>query len=95
MSARPLAIPRSPVEPSAPNSKTRTPSWREMVVPVAVLVIVIAMITPMPSFLLDLLISTNITFSVIVLLVSMYITRAVEFSVFPTVLLLMTCSASR
>ena len=90
MSARPLAIPRSPVEPSAPNSKTRTPSWREMVVPVAVLVIVIAMITPMPSFLLDLLISTNITFSVIVLLVSMYITRAVEFSVFPTVLLLMT-----
>lgn len=90
MSARPMALPRSPVEPSASNSKTRTPSWREMVVPVAVLVIVIAMITPMPSFLLDLLISTNITFSVIVLLVSMYITRAVEFSVFPTVLLLMT-----
>ncbi len=90
MPARPMALPRGPVEPSASNSKTRTPSWREMVVPVAVLVIVIAMITPMPSFLLDLLISTNITFSVIVLLVSMYITRAVEFSVFPTVLLLMT-----
>ena len=90
MSARPMAMPRNPVEPSTSSSKTRTPSWREMVVPVAVLVIVIAMITPMPSFLLDLLISTNITFSVIVLLVSMYITRAVEFSVFPTVLLLMT-----
>ena len=45
---------------------------------------------PMPSFLLDILISANITLSVIVLLVSMYITRPVEFSVFPTSLLLMT-----
>jgi len=48
------------------------------------------MIMPMPSFLLDILISANITLSVIVLLVSMYITRPVEFSVFPTSLLLMT-----
>ena len=49
-----------------------------------------AMIMPMPSFLLDILISANITISVIVLLVSMYITRPVEFSVFPTTLLLLT-----
>jgi flagellar biosynthesis protein FlhA len=49
-----------------------------------------AMIAPMPSFLLDVLISANITISVIVLLVSMYITRPVEFSVFPTSLLLLT-----
>ncbi len=82
---------------ASPNSgsgkqatKARTPAWQEMIVPSAVLVIVIAMITPMPSFLLDLLISANITLSVIVLLVSMYIVRAVEFSVFPTVLLLLT-----
>jgi flagellar biosynthesis protein FlhA len=49
-----------------------------------------AMITPMPAFLLDVLISANITVSVIVLLVSMHITRPVEFSVFPTTLLLLT-----
>ena len=48
------------------------------------------MIMPLPSFLLDVLISANITISVIVLLVSMYITRPVEFSVFPTTLLLLT-----
>jgi len=59
-------------------------------VPLAVLGIVLAMIMPMPSFLLDVLISANITVSVIVLLVSMYITRPVEFSVFPTTLLLLT-----
>jgi flagellar biosynthesis protein FlhA len=61
-----------------------------MGVPLAVLGIVLAMIMPLPSFLLDILISGNITISVIVLLVSMYITRPVEFSVFPTVLLLLT-----
>jgi len=52
--------------------------------------IVMAMIMPMPAFLLDILISANITVSVIVLMVSMYITRPVEFSVFPTTLLLLT-----
>jgi flagellar biosynthesis component FlhA len=47
-----------------------------MAVPLAVLGIVMAMIAPMPPFLLDVLISANITISVVVLLVSMYITRA-------------------
>src|SRR4051794_33591829 len=64
--------------------------WRELGVPLAVLAIVMAMITPLPAFLLDVLISTNITMSVIVLLVSMYIIKPVDFSVFPTALLLMT-----
>jgi flagellar biosynthesis protein FlhA len=58
--------------------------------PLAVLGIVMAMITPMPAFLLDILISANITLAVIVMLVSMYITKPVEFSVFPTTLLLLT-----
>src|SRR6195256_2495256 len=48
------------------------------------------MITPLPPFILDLLISANLTLSVIVLLVSMYIIKPVEFSVFPTTLLLLT-----
>ena len=54
-----------------------------MAVPLAVLGIVMAMIAPMPAFLLDILISANITISVIVLMVSMYITKPVEFNVFP------------
>lgn len=65
-------------------------SLREFAVPIAVLAIVLAMITPLPAFLLDLLISANITVAVIVLMVSMYITRPSEFSVFPTALLLLT-----
>ena len=65
-------------------------NWREFIVPIGVLGIVLAMITPLPPFLMDILISTNITLSVIVLLVSLYITKPVDFNVFPTTLLLMT-----
>jgi flagellar biosynthesis protein FlhA len=62
----------------------------EMGVPLAVLAIVVAMITPLPPFLLDLLIVADIMMSVIVLMVAMYIGRPVEFNVFPTTLLLLT-----
>ena len=63
---------------------------RDLGFPAAVLGIVLVMIAPIPPFLLDLLISANIMLSVLVLLVSLYIRRAVEFSVFPTTLLLLT-----
>ncbi|HUS04939.1 MAG TPA: flagellar biosynthesis protein FlhA [Bryobacteraceae bacterium] len=64
--------------------------WTELALPLAVLAIILAMITPLPPGLLDVLISANLTVSVIVLLVSLYIIKPVEFSVFPTALLLMT-----
>ena len=64
--------------------------WPEMAVPIAVLSIVMAMIVPLPAVVLDALIAINITLSVLVLLIGLYITRPVEFSVFPTTLLLMT-----
>src|ERR1017187_8184603 len=62
----------------------------EMAVPLAVLAIVVALITPMPPFLLDLLLVIDIMLSVIVLMVSLYLNKAVEFSVFPTTLLILT-----
>src|ERR1044072_6575053 len=63
---------------------------REMAVPIAVLGIVVALITPLPEFLLDLLIVTDILMSTIVLMVSLYLVRPVEFTSFPTTLLLLT-----
>ena len=65
-------------------------NWKELGVPLAVLGIVIALITPMPGFLLDILIVTDIMTSVIVMMVAMYIRKPVDFSVFPTTLLLLT-----
>jgi flagellar biosynthesis protein FlhA len=62
----------------------------DMGVPIGVLAIVLAMITPLPPILLDLLIVSDIMLSVVVMMVSMYITRPVDFTVFPTTLLLLT-----
>jgi len=62
----------------------------DMGVPIAVLAIVLAMITPLPPVLLDFLIVCDIMLSVVVMMVAMYITRPVDFTVFPTTLLLLT-----
>jgi len=62
----------------------------QLAVPLAVLGIVIALITPLPRFVLDLLIVTDILMSVTVLMVSLYLIRPVEFTSFPTTLLLLT-----
>src|SRR6202050_216110 len=62
----------------------------ELAVPLAVLAIVVALITPLPGFILDLLIVTDILMSVIVLMVSLYLVRPVDFTSFPTTLLLLT-----
>jgi flagellar biosynthesis protein FlhA len=61
-----------------------------LVIPVAVMCILLMMILPVPSILLDLLISLNITLSIIIVLVSMYILQPVNFSVFPSLLLIVT-----
>ena len=77
--------------PAAPRTmKISLKAFSEFAVPAAVLGIVIALIAPMPSFLLDLLIVCDIMMSVVVLMVAMYITKPVEFNVFPTTLLLLT-----
>ncbi len=83
----------------APASVKGTAKWiealpigllREMAVPLAVLAIIIALITPLPGFVLDLLIVTDILASVTVLMVSLYLVRPVDFTSFPTTLLLLT-----
>ncbi len=48
------------------------------------------MIVPLPSFMLDLLLSTNIAFSLVILLVALTTRSILEFNLFPTILLLST-----
>ena len=57
---------------------------------VAVVAILVFMIIPLPPMLLDLLISFNITFALIILLASMYALRPLDLSAFPSILLLIT-----
>ena len=47
-------------------------------------------ILPLPPFMLDLLFTSNITLSLVILLSCIYINKPVEFSIFPTVLLVTT-----
>ena len=62
----------------------------EMMAAVGVISILILMILPLPSFMLDLLLSLNITFALTILLTGTYLLRPLDFSSFPTVLLLAT-----
>ena len=58
--------------------------------PLFIIMILSMMVLPLPPFMLDLLFTFNIALSVMVLLVSIYTTRALEFAAFPTVLLVTT-----
>ncbi len=52
--------------------------------------IVVMMVIPIPTWLLDILLSANITLGVVVLLVTFYVKRALDLAVFPTLLLIVT-----
>lgn len=55
-----------------------------------VVVVVMFMIIPIPSFLLDILLVLNISLSIIILVITMNIQEALEFSIFPSLLLITT-----
>ena len=56
----------------------------------AVVGILVVLILPMPSFVLDMLLAVSITFSVLILMTALFIQKPLEFSTFPTVLLIAT-----
>src|ERR1700753_2951381 len=58
--------------------------------PAAAVAMAFVMLIPVPAILLDLLLALSITCSVLVLLSAIYILRPVQFSVFPSMLLLLT-----
>jgi flagellar biosynthesis protein FlhA len=62
----------------------------EIALALAVVSILTVLILPMPTWLLDISLAFSITFSVLILMVSLFIERPLEFSSFPTVLLMAT-----
>jgi flagellar biosynthesis protein FlhA len=59
-------------------------------IPAAIIGIVVMMVVPLPTIVLDLLIAVNITGAVLILLVSLSVTRPLDFAVFPSLLLIAT-----
>lgn len=62
----------------------------DVIMSVGVVAILMVMLLPLPRFILDLLLSFDITLSVIILLVGLQVRRPIEFSVFPSILLMIT-----
>jgi len=71
-------------------SAVKSSNVSQLLVPVALLSVVMLMVVPMPPLLLDLLLSIDIGLSVVLLLTVVYVKNPVEFSVFPSLLLLLT-----
>ena len=61
-----------------------------LLAPAAVMAVVLLMVVPLPPLVLDLLLSIDIGLAVVLLLTAIYVKQPVEFSVFPSLLLLLT-----
>lgn len=62
----------------------------QLAAPLLIVMVLAMMVLPLPPFILDLLFTFNIALSILVLLVAVQVKKTLEFSVFPTVLLVTT-----
>ncbi len=62
----------------------------DVMAPIGLVSIIMLMIIPLPSMMLDVFLSLNITLALLILIISLYTYKAVEFSIFPAVLLTVT-----
>lgn len=62
----------------------------DLLFPIAIIFIILMIIIPMPLGMMDLLLSINITVALVILLISMFNSEPLQFSIFPSVLLITT-----
>ncbi|HLT83844.1 MAG TPA: FHIPEP family type III secretion protein, partial [Phototrophicaceae bacterium] len=62
----------------------------QLAAPAGVVGIILLLVVPLPAGLLDVLIAVNIIGAMVVLLTTMYIKKALDFSIFPSLVLVMT-----
>ncbi|GGE36027.1 EscV/YscV/HrcV family type III secretion system export apparatus protein [Agaricicola taiwanensis] len=62
----------------------------DIVVAAFIMVAIVMMIIPLPTFVIDLMITLNVSASVVILLVTFYVARPIDFSALPSVLLITT-----
>jgi flagellar biosynthesis protein FlhA len=87
LNAAPGAAPAAAGAPAAHSRSIRAVDWT---LPVAAVGLVFIMLVPVPALALDLLLTLSIACAMLVLLVAVQILRPVQFSVFPSLLLLLT-----
>src|ERR1700756_4365586 len=80
---------------TTPTTTAPMPTMREMLrtgigVPIGVLAVLAMIVLPLPPMALDVLFTFNIALSIVIMMSVFYVSRPVEFGVFPTVLLVAT-----
>ena len=85
---KPAAKPPAPASSRSLLSVLRASG--DSIVPIAAVAMLFVMLVPLPGFVLDLLLTVSITASVLVLLTAIQILKPLQFSVFPSLLLLLT-----
>ena len=76
--------------PNALLQRLKNVSDGDAILGIGIVVILSIMLLPLPSALLDVLIAANISVALVILLTAIYSVRAVDFAVFPSILLI-TC----
>lgn len=71
-------------------TKASKSTLSDLLVAIGVIVVVMMMIIPLPAFVLDALMTANLVLSLLIILIVLYTRNALEFSVFPTLLLIVT-----
>lgn len=64
--------------------------YSDIFIAIAIITVVVMMIIPVPPLLLDILLTLNITFALVIVMVAIYNTEPLQLSVFPSLLLLTT-----
>lgn len=72
------------------SAKFNLKNQQDTIVAFGVIGIVLMMIIPLPTWLMDIFLALNISISVIIMLITMFTTDVLQFSVFPTLLLITT-----
>ncbi len=75
---------------ATPRFLAAMPGLRAMGAPLLIVIILAMMLVPLPAFVLDLLFTLNIAVALVVLMVSSYTKRTLDFASFPSVLLVTT-----
>ncbi|MEA1949350.1 MAG: flagellar biosynthesis protein FlhA [Thermodesulfobacteriota bacterium] len=72
------------------NSKVNPGTSSELITVIGVVTVLVVMIIPLPSIILDFLLALNITLAITILLMAMYTIRPLDFFIFPPLLLVTT-----
>src|ERR671927_1790476 len=75
---------------NANSALAKLSKYSDLLAAGAVVLVVVMMVVPLPSVLLDLFITLNISVALSIVVATLYLPRALDFSAFPSLLLLTT-----